>query len=80
METILIGTYTRKTSEGIYQIKLDRETGTFKDLKLIAKTENPTYLEYDQDSKNLYAVYQSGERGGVAIWRYDEEKDRKSVV
>lgn len=73
METILIGTYTRKTSEGIYQITLDKEKGVFKDLKLIAKTENPTYLEYDQDSKNLYAVYQSGERGGVAIWHYDEE-------
>lgn len=70
METLLIGTYTRKTSKGIYRIELNTETESLENLSLVAETENPTYLEYDHDTNTLLAVYQDGEEGGVALWDY----------
>lgn len=72
METILLGTYTRNTSKGIYQITLNKKTERLENLKLIAETSNPTYLEYDQDTHKLYAVYQQGNRAGISIWDYED--------
>lgn len=74
METILIGTYTRKTSEGIYRIELNKDKETLENLTLIAKTENPTYLEYNKKNNELLAVYQDGEEGGIALWDYQDKK------
>lgn len=73
METLLIGTYTRKTSEGIYRIELNQSNNSLENLSLIAKTENPTYLDYNNDTNELYAVYQKGEEGGIAIYNYDTD-------
>lgn len=68
---ILLGTYTRDKSEGIYQI--DLENHSLSNLELIAKAENPTYLDFDSSSKKLYSVHQDGNLGGVAVWNYDGE-------
>lgn len=73
METILIGTYTRKTSEGIYRIELNKESEKLENLSLVAKTENPTYLEYNDKTNELLAVYQDGEEGGIALWNYQDK-------
>lgn len=66
---ILLGTYTRNQSEGIYQI--DLVDGKLQNLELIAKASNPTYLDYDPSTKTLYSVYQEGDQGGLAVWNYD---------
>lgn len=68
---ILLGTYTRNTSEGIYSISLN--DNKLSDLKLVAKATNPTYLDYDSSTKRLYSVYQEGDLGGVAVWDYNGE-------
>ena len=68
MSRILLGTYTRNESEGIYEIKLNPETKKLENLKLMAKTENPTYLDYDRETNRLFSVYQNGEEAGAAIW------------
>lgn len=74
METILIGTYTRKTSEGIYRLELNTKTQKLENLSLVAKTQNPTYLEYNHKNHELYAVYQDGDQGGIAIWDYKNKQ------
>lgn len=63
---ILLGTYTRKSSEGIYEI--DLLSGHLENLNLVAKASNPTYLDYDASSQTIYAVHQEGEQGGLAVW------------
>lgn len=68
---ILLGTYTRDKSEGIYQI--DLVDGKLQDLKLVAKAENPTYLDYDKTTQKLYSVYQEGTQGGIAVWNTTED-------
>ena len=70
MSKILLGTYTRNNSEGIYEINLDEEKGQLENLKLVAKAQNPTYLDYDKETNRLYSVYQEGDLGGVASWDY----------
>lgn len=73
MQTILIGTYTRNTSEGIYRIELNSETEKLENLSLVAKTNSPTYLEYDASTKTLYSVFEDEGQGGVGVWSYDNK-------
>lgn len=68
---ILLGTYTKKTSKGIYQIELDTKQERLTDLELVAETKNPTYLDFDPETKRLYSVVQNENEGGVAVWDYN---------
>ncbi len=65
---ILLGTYTRRNSKGIYSV--DLENDQLSNLNLVAEATNPTYLDYDLDTSRLYSVYQEGEQGGLAVWDY----------
>ncbi|WHX26575.1 lactonase family protein [Virgibacillus halodenitrificans] len=59
------GTYTRKTSEGIYRFSLDTETGELREVELAANVGSPTYLTIDPEENRLYSVAQDNEMGGV---------------
>lgn len=74
---ILLGTYTRRTSQGIYQIELDTETEALKNLELVTAEISPTYLA---KSKNniLYAVTSRGGKGGISS--YTELNDFLNAV
>ncbi len=62
---IYIGTYTRNSdSEGIYTARLNLQSGELTDLKLAAKTENPSFLALSPDGKSLYAVSEISAHGG----------------
>lgn len=66
IEPILLGTYTKQSSEGIYQINLDTSSKQLKDLKLVTKVDNPTYLALG--TKNvLYAVDRFKDQGGLSV-------------
>ncbi|MGX6961937.1 lactonase family protein [Vagococcus xieshaowenii] len=67
METILLGTYTKKTSQGIYQLSLDTENKTLENLKLIAVADSPTYLGTSKQNF-LYVVSKDEAFGGVAVY------------
>ena len=51
--TLLIGTYTDATSEGIYRTEFNPATGTFSEAELVIKVDNPSYLALEGDM--LYA-------------------------
>lgn len=77
----LLGTYTRRESEGIYQVALDTETGQLDDLHLIAKVGSPTYLTKDETHQIIYAIVNENDRGGiVALREKDGEWIRQSEV
>src|SRR5438067_10074989 len=52
---LVIGTYTRGNSEGIYVYKMNTETG---DVSYVSKAtaSNPSYLDISPDEKFVYAV------------------------
>ena len=52
-QTVYFGTYTRRSSEGIYKADFDTSTGELANLTLIAKEPNPTYLAFDKQQNLL---------------------------
>ena len=63
-----IGTYTKKTSKGIYSFVLDTDAKKITDVSLVAEIENPTYLTVTNDNKHLFAVGKEGSLGGVSAY------------
>nr|WP_080876278.1 lactonase family protein [Oceanobacillus timonensis] len=66
------GTYTRKTSQGVYRFTLDTEKEQLSAAKEAATLGNPTYLNFNENQDNLYAVAQEGDMGGVNAFRVDK--------
>lgn len=63
-----LGSYTKKTSEGIYRFTLDTEQKKITDVEVAAKLNNPTYLAVSHNNDYVYAVSQEGEEGGIATF------------
>lgn len=71
---ILVGTYTRDTSsEGIYALKFDSK-GVLKSKKLLAASDNPSFLAFSPDKKFVYAVNESGGQGFASAFSFDESQ------
>ncbi len=86
---LYIGTYTKGWacevrnggkgacgSSGIYRSMFDPETGTLSEARLVAETENPSYLAISRNGEFLYAVnevgdYNGQETGGVSAFRIE---------
>ena len=78
--TLLIGTYTDATSEGIYRTTFDTATGTLTDAELVIKVDNPSYLAIEGDM--LYAVSEGGsdENSALNAFRYDSATDSYTLL
>lgn len=73
---MLVGTYTKPNSEGIYVYKFNTNTGEMKKISA-AFTENPSYLAFSKDKKYVYAVNESGRgKGGVTAFSFDQSTGR----
>ena len=59
-----IGPYTRGESRGIYQAKLDTESGNLHSLKLAAELDNPSFLVLHPTKPIVYAVSEVANFGG----------------
>lgn len=70
-QTILLGTYTRRKSQGIYQIQLDTDQQTLADLELLVPETSPTYLAKSQ-AGNLYSVTSVDGQGGCSVYDQDQ--------
>ena len=64
---LYLGTYTKKASEGIYQLDLNHDH--FENLELLHKVDNPTYIE--KASNELFSVVKEGSQGGLAYFKDD---------
>lgn len=66
-QTILLGTYTRRKSQGIYQIQLDTTAKALTNLELLVPETSPTYLAKSQ-AGNLYSVTTVDGKGGCSAY------------
>lgn len=74
MQHFLLGTYTRQESKGIYRVSLNRQEKKLENLELIARVENPTYLDTSSDGSLLFAVLKEGELdGGVIAYKKNND-------
>ncbi|WP_161878760.1 lactonase family protein [Alkalibacterium sp. MB6] len=71
-QTILLGTYTKKDSKGIYSIQLDTQKKSLDLLKEEAHIGNPTYLDGTDDLSLLFSVAKTEDKGGIASFRKGE--------
>lgn len=69
---LTIGTYTKETSEGIYQADFNIETGEISDLKLIVKAVQPSFIALTKDKEKMYAVSEIDE-GKLSL--FHQQKD-----
>ncbi len=68
-----LGSYTKEESKGVYRFNFDSEQSEIVDVTPVAELDNPTYVTVSSNNKNLYAVSQEGERGGIAAFSINEE-------
>lgn len=67
MMTLYFGTYTRRTSEGIYAADFNKETGELSNRRLVVAEPSPTYLAFAADGV-LYSVGAVDNQGGLAAF------------
>jgi len=72
-----VGTYTQKTSKGIYAFRFDPKTGTATALGLMAETPSPSWLIQSPNKQVIYAAnelsdYQGMKSGAVSAWEMDK--------
>ncbi|MHB1673533.1 MAG: lactonase family protein [Acidobacteriaceae bacterium] len=84
VKRIYIGTYTKKTSQGIYVYRWMPESGEMAEIGLAAKTPNPSFLTLTPSHDDLYAVNeQDGAPGTVSSFAIDHATGKllqKNVV
>ena len=74
---MLVGTYTKKTSEGIYVYKFNTETGDFSSVSVAKDIKNPSFLAISPDEKKVYSV---GEVDGGAVLSFSFDKAAGSLT
>ncbi|KAF1295532.1 hypothetical protein BAU15_03030 [Enterococcus sp. JM4C] len=67
LENLLLGTYTRRVSEGLYTIALDTDKGELQNLALATKEDSPTYVTRSQ-AGNVYTITSIDGKGGASAY------------
>jgi len=73
---LLIGTYTKGKSKGIYVYRFYAETGKLAYLNEIDDVSNPSYLCVTNDDKFVYAVNENGKNGEVSAFTFDPKQGK----
>ncbi|MCF7559913.1 lactonase family protein [Sabulilitoribacter multivorans] len=76
--SLYVGTYTNGDSEGIYQLQFDTKTGILSDLKLVAATENPSFITFSPDKSFIYAVGET-ENGSISSFKLEDDSTLKLI-
>lgn len=73
LQYLLIGTYTKKQSEGIYVYTFNNRTGELQHVSTTKGVDNPSYLAIAPDKKHVYSVNESGSdrKGSVSALLLD---------
>ena len=73
---LLIGTYTKGQSKGIYVYRFYAETGKMAYLNEIDDVSNPSYLCVTANNKFVYAVNENGKNGEVSSFSFDPKQGK----
>src|SRR5471030_1180298 len=73
---LLIGTYTKGKSKGIYVYRFYAEKGKLAYLNEIDDVDNPSYLCVAANNKFVYAVNETGKNGEVSAFTFEPKVGR----
>ena len=79
VDTILVGTYTSDSSQGIYALEFERETGAIRNVGLVAEAVNPSFLVKGAGRDILYSVNEVGQ-GGISAFKRNRQSGRYSLL
>jgi 6-phosphogluconolactonase len=85
-QLVLIGTYTLGGSRGIYEVRLDNETGALSAPVLAAETPNPSFLAMAPSRRFIYAHADVGTlpdgraAGGIRAFALDPDSGRLTAL
>ncbi|HLO46353.1 MAG TPA: lactonase family protein [Leadbetterella sp.] len=68
---ILVGTYTQKTSEGVYYVTVDKNSLKSTIVSHSDKIDNPSFLDISKDKKNIYTVCET-DGGSVQALKFNQ--------
>lgn len=77
---LLVGTYTRGKSEGIYLYKFNCNSAKFKAISIAKNIENPSFLAISPDEKHVYAVGEIEGEGSVSAFNFDKQNGRLDKI
>jgi 6-phosphogluconolactonase len=77
---LLIGTYTKGKSKGIYVYRFYAETGQLAYLNEIDGVENPSYLCVSNNNKFVYAVNETGKNGEVSSFSFEPKQGKLTFI
>ncbi len=82
---VLIGTYTKGKSEGIYAFRFSSDTGKLTSLGLAAKTSNPSYLVIHPNRRWVFAVgedeqFQGERSGSITAYTLDSSTGKLTAM
>lgn len=82
---VLVGTYSRGKSEGIYAYRFSSTTGKLTSLGLAAKAENPSYLVIHPNRRWVFAVgeldqYQGERSGSITAYTLDAPSGKLTAI
>ena len=70
---LLVGTYTKKGSKGIYVLSFDTATGKATEISHTKDANNPSFLTISKDHQQVYAVSE-GSEGKVSAYSFADNK------
>lgn len=65
--TVLLGTFTRSQSEGVYAVQLDTQTGALSEAKLVAALTDPGFLASHPKLRVVYALLGEEDSSGTQV-------------
>jgi 6-phosphogluconolactonase len=74
---IIVGTYTQKTSDGIYYVSIDKKTLNAKIISHSEKIDNPSFLDISKNQKYIYTVCET-DGGSVQSIKFDAKNGKFS--
>ncbi|HNV29827.1 MAG TPA: lactonase family protein [Cyclobacteriaceae bacterium] len=77
---LIVGTYTNRTSEGIYVYEFNTTTGESKAVSVATGLKNPSFLTIAPDGKNVYAVAENEPDGGVYALQFDAKAGQLKLI
>ncbi len=70
---LIVGTYSRRASEGIYVYKFNTNTGDFSAVSVAKGIKNPSFLAVSPNEKFVYSVGETDTDGSVTAYGFDKK-------
>lgn len=70
---LLVGTYTTETSEGIYTLDFNTQTGEINNAILVAKSDSPSFITKSKDGNRVLVVNET-DPGMISSFVWNEQK------